>query len=123
MASLNWKVVTFSALEGALSTGEAQALPRDEWPTWARANPEFTGAWYSYIGGPTATSSGDLSTGHVQASVDMERTDSTRPTRRYYRYIYARMPDGRVFQAGPIKQLEYERHRDERPPWLDSYTV
>jgi len=33
------------------------------------------------------------------------------------------MPDGRVFQAGPFKELDYERRRNERPPWFDSYTV
>jgi hypothetical protein len=120
---MNWKVVTFPALQDALSTVEAQALPREEWPMWAQAHPGFSGAWYSYVGGPVATSSGDLSTAHVQASVDMERTDSTPPPRRYYRYLYAKMPDGRVFQAGPFKELDYERRRDERPPWFDSYTV
>src|SRR5215510_11824150 len=108
---MNWKVVTFPALQDALSTGEAQA------------HLGFSGAWYSYVGGPLAASSGDLSTAHVQASVDMERTDSTPPPRRYYRYLYAKMPDGRVFQAGFFKELDYERRRDERPPWFDSYTV
>jgi len=120
---VKWKVVSFPALEGALSTGEVQALPREEWPAWAQTAPDFSGAWYSYVGGPSATSSGDLSTGNVQASVDLERINSTPPQRRYYRFLYARMDDGRVFQAGPFKELEYERHRDERPPWFCSYIV
>jgi hypothetical protein len=81
---VNWKVVNFSALEGVLSTGEAQPLPRDEWPAWAQGDPRFTGAWYSFVGGPTATSSGDLSTGHIQASVEIERTAPTGKPLRYY---------------------------------------
>jgi len=117
------KEVSFPALEGALSTGEVQAIPREERPAWAKAAPDFSGAWYSYVGGPTATSTGDLFTGNVQASVDMERMNSTPPQRRYYRFLYAKMDDGRVFQAGPFKELEYERHRDERPPWFSSYTL
>jgi len=53
----------------------------------------------------------------------MERMNSTPQQRRYYRFLYAKMDDGRVFQAGPFKELEYERHRDERPPWFSSYTL
>jgi hypothetical protein len=53
----------------------------------------------------------------------VERTVPEAPALRYYRYLYIKMEDGRVFQAGPIKDLEYKRHRDQRPPWLDSYNA
>ena len=38
--------------------------------------------------------------------------------------IHRRIARGRVFQAGPFKKiLKYERHRDERPPWLRDYAT
>ena len=53
----------------------------------------------------------------------MERTAEKPPSRRYYRYDYVTMPDNRVFVLGPNKDLEYKRHRDERPGWLASYNA
>jgi hypothetical protein len=41
-----WKEIHLPALEKLLSTGEAQPLPRKDWPEWARINSEYTGAWY-----------------------------------------------------------------------------
>ena len=103
------------ALQTLLSTGEAQPLPSETWPAWARTTPGFSGAWFSYVGGSPATSTGTLSTGNVHGYVDIERTAQEPPTLRYYRYLYVKMTDGRVFQAGPLKDLEYDRHREERP--------
>ena len=118
---MNWKEIPVPALETILSTGQAQPVAPEAWPLWARTTPGFSGAWLSYVGGPLATSTGTLSTGNVQAYVDIERKASKPPSLRYYRYLYVKMTDGRVFQAGPFKDLEYERHREERPPWLSSY--
>jgi len=118
---MNWKEISLPAFKNALSTQEAQPLARDQWPGWAQAAPDFAAAWYTPLDAPVNTSSGTLSTGSAQAYIDMERTASKPPTLRYYRFVYCQMIDGRVFQAGPFKELEYERHRDERPPWLASY--
>lgn len=118
---MNWKEIPLPALQTLLSTGEAQPLPRETWPAWAQTTPGFSGAWFSYVGGLAATSTGTLSTGNVDGYVDIERTAPDSPTLRYYRYMYVKMTDGRVFQAGPFKDLEYERHREERPSWLASY--
>jgi hypothetical protein len=118
---MNWKEVPLPALQTLLSTGEAQPLPPETWPAWGRTTPGFSGAWFSHVGGLPATSTGTLSTGNIHGYVDMERTSSEPPTLRYYRYLYVKMTDGRVFQAGPFKDLEYERRREERPPWLASY--
>ena len=118
---MNWKEVPLPALQTLLSTGEAQPLPPDTWPGWAQTTPGFSGAWFSYVGGPAPTSTGILSTGNVHGYVDVERTAPTPPTMRYYRYLYVKMTDGRVFQAGPLKDLEYDRHREERPSWLTPY--
>lgn len=117
---MDWKEVPLPALATSLSTGEVQPLAPDMWPAWARTTPGFSGAWFTYIGGEPATSTGSLSTGNVVGYVDMERTATGPPPKRYYRYLYAQVTDGRVFQSSPIKDLEYERHRDERPPWLAS---
>lgn len=118
---MNWKQVPLPALQTLLSTGEAQPLPRATWPDWARATPGCSGAWFSHVGADPATSTDALSTGHVHGYVDMERTAAERPPLRYYRYLYVKMTDGRVFQAGPLKDLEYERHREVRPSWLASH--
>lgn len=118
---MDWKEIPLPALETILSTGHAQPLAPEAWPPWARTRPGFSGAWFYYVGGPLATSTGTLSTGGVQAYIDIERSASQSPQLRYYRYLYVKMTDGRVFQAGPIKDLEYERHREQRPRWLASY--
>ena len=119
---MNWKEIDAPALGCILSTGEAQPMPRDAWPAWARTAPEFSGAWLYPVLSPPAGSTGALSTEHLNAYIDLERqADGGGAPLRYYRYFYARMADGRVFQAGPFKDLDYERHRDARPPWLDNY--
>lgn len=118
---MNWKEVLSSALDAILSTGEAQPLDPKAWPSWARTTPGFTGAWFTYIGDTLATSTGTLSTEHLHAHVDFERTAEEPPPLRYYRFVYVKMIDGRVFQAGPFKDLEYDRHREERPAWLAPY--
>jgi hypothetical protein len=120
---MNWKEVTLPVLETVLSTGQAQPLPPEAWPQWARTTPGFSAAWSYYVGGPLATSTGVLSTGNVLAYIDIERKAAQPPQLRYYRFFYVKMTDGRVFQAGPIKDLEYERHREERPSWLASYVT
>ncbi len=117
---LNWKEVSPETLATMLSTGEAQPLAREAWPRWAQT-PAFSGAWFTYVGSPLATSTGTLSTGNVQGYVDIERTATKLPSLRYYRHFYVKMVDGRVFHAGPIKDLEYERHREQRPGWFASY--
>lgn len=118
---MDWKEIPLPALDGILSTGEAQRLDREAWPSWARATPAFSGAWLTWVGGPLATSTGSLSTENVQAHVDFERQAEDPAPLRYYRYLYVKMNDGRVFQAGPFKDLEYNRHREERPSWLAPY--
>lgn len=118
---MNWKEIGVPALKSILSTGQAQPLLRDAWPAWARAAPGFAGAWLYPVLAPLATSAGSLSTEQIHAYIDIERRAPEPPSLRYYRYLYVKMTDGRVFQAGPFKDLEYERHREERPPWLGSY--
>jgi len=115
---MKWKKTCVPALETVLSTGQAQPLAPDAWPLWTRRKPDFSGAWYTYVGGPLATSTGTLSTGNVQAYIDIERKASQPPPLRYDRYLYAKVHDGRVFQAGPIKDVEYGHHREQRPSWL-----
>jgi hypothetical protein len=119
---MEWREISLPALGNLLSTGAAQPLARDQWPTWARVTPDFVGAWFTPLNAPLNASTGNLSTGAAQAYVDMERVEpgSTAPL-RYYRYVYCQMIDDRTFQLGPMKKLEYERHREERPAWLTSY--
>jgi hypothetical protein len=122
MIEMEWREISLPALSNVLSTGTAQPLARELWPKWAQEAPGFTAAWFTPLDAPLSTSTGTLATSSAQASVDMERFEpgSTAPL-VYYRYVYCRMIDGRTFQLGPLKELEYERHRDERPPWLQEY--
>lgn len=90
---------------------------------WAQGSTKFTGAWLTVTDGPLATSTNELSTASGQAFIDLERTAPQSPDLRYYRFLYVQMADGRVFESSPIKNLEYERHRDERPSWLMTYAT
>jgi hypothetical protein len=118
---MDWREISLPALSNILSTGEAQPLARDQWPKWARDTPAFTGAWFTPLDAPLNVSTGTLASSGAQAYVDMERRHARPPTYRYARYVYCQMVDGRTFQLGPLKELEYERHREERPPWFESY--
>ena len=120
---MKWNRIDLPALTTNRSTVEAQPLTRDQWTKWAREKTEFSGAWYSPVASSVAASTTALSTASVQAYVDFERTASEDPRLRYYRCFYARLADGRVFQSGPSKNLEYERHRYERPSWFLSCTA
>jgi hypothetical protein len=119
--TLMWKETQLPALDKLLSTGEAQPLPREDWPEWARSKSEYTGVWLYPVLDPLALSTGNLSTDNVHSFLDAERSANKGSPLRYYRYLYIKMIDGRVFQAGPFKDLEYERHRYERPSWLEAY--
>lgn len=117
---MKWKEINLPGLTTSLSTAEAQPLSHTGWPTWAQKSTEFSAAWLYPTGASPATSTAALSTGHAEAYVDFERMAAEAPALRYYRYAYAKVEDGRTFQYGPIKDLEYERHRALRPPWLAS---
>jgi hypothetical protein len=110
------------ALGNVLSTGALQPLAPHQWPAWARRTPDFAAAWFTPLDAPLNTSTGELAISRAQASVDMERIEPGSETPFvYYCYFYCQMTDGRTFQYGPVKDLEYERHRVEHPPWLASY--
>jgi hypothetical protein len=117
----NWKEVTLSALEAALSTGRIKHLPPDEMPGWARTVPAVSAAWLYYEGGIPLDSTGGLSTGAIHARIDIEREYQVGPRLRYDRYLFVKMADGRVFQAGPYKDVEYGHDHEIRPGWLDEY--
>jgi hypothetical protein len=118
---VKWKEVSPPTLNDVLSTGHVQPVAPGAWPQWARRQPEFSGAWFSYINGALATSTGARSTGTVQGYLDVERTASQATPLRSYRYLYSKVIDGRVFQAGPFKDLGYPHHCNRRPSGMLSY--
>ena len=120
---MEWKEVPLPAFDTTLSTGQKQPLPREYWPNWARMKDDYTRAWSSWVGGPLAMSTGTLSTGNVQVSIDMERRSQRSPLWRYYRYYFGKIIDGRVFQSSPIKDVEYGHHHEQRPTCLPSYIL
>lgn len=117
---MRWNEIILPALATNLSTAPAQPLPRYSWPKWTQGATDFVAGWFYPTGASPVTSTAALSTGHAQAYVDFERMAAEAPPLRYYRYAYAKVEDGRTFQYGPIKNLEYERQRALRPPWLTS---
>jgi hypothetical protein len=117
----NWTPISLPALNNVCSTGEAQPLPPELWPVWMQNAPGFVGAWFTPLDQPRSGSSGNLATGHAQAEVLAERIEPRAPTRRYYRFFYCELTDGRVFQAGPSKDIGFGHHLDVRPGWLASY--
>ena len=82
---------------------------------------DFVGAWFTPLDQPRSRSSGDLPTGRAQAKVLAERIDQKPPTHRYYKSFYCELTDGRVFQAGPSRDIGFSYHFNVRPGWLASY--
>lgn len=110
-AMLKWKEVSLETLEHMLSTGEAQSLAPEARPPWAQTTAGFSGAWFSYVGAPSLRRPARYPRDTCRATSNVERTATKQPPLRYHRHLYVKMADGRVFHAGPIKNLEYKRHR------------
>ena len=117
---IKWKQVDLPALAMSRSTAPNQSLFRDEWPLWTQKRQDFSAGWLYFMGDLAAPSTAALSTGNVQAYVDFERTVSASSILRYYRYLYARTNDRRLFQSEPLKNLEYGHYRNYRPKWFAS---
>jgi hypothetical protein len=115
----NWKIVTGSVFGEALSTGQLQPIELDRMPAWTREAPTVTGAWASGTSFAPAGSTSDLSTSRPNVRGFVERQHRHAPTHRYDRYIYVKLVDGRVFQSGPYKDVEFGHHHTSRPPWLE----
>src|SRR5207249_11958347 len=104
-------------------------LSRHQGSSWMQNEPPVTGAWLDYQGGDPLGSTSLLSTGLTHASMLVERTHPTAPIAhrvRYDRYLLARMSDGRTFQAGPDKDVQFDspnelrHHLPSRPSWLNA---
>ena len=105
-------------LAAAQSTGRAEFLAPELRPPWVQGRKDVSGAWLFQDDCPPHDSTSTLSSGVAQARMDVERTEPAGlGLLKYYRYYLVQMADGRVFQYGPVKDLEYQRHRQERPEW------
>jgi hypothetical protein len=116
-----WHHVQLPFLNDVGATG-TYVLSRHQGTKWMHDEPTLTGGWFDYLGGESLASTTLLSTAAVHASLLLERTEPTAPQesrRRYYRYLIARVADGRVFLAGPDKDIAQGHHRAERPVCLD----
>ena len=119
-SDFDWKEVGMEALTTALSSGATTPVAPELLPDWIDDMPGFTGAWLYYGGGAPALSTESLSTLDAQASMDVERRDGE--LLKFYRYYYMLMEDGRVFQFGPVKDMEYGHHLKEQPDWIAEYS-
>ena len=119
MTDLQWREVGLPALHAAVSSGCTQFVPPELRPQWAQQLPSVTGAWLYYEGGIPLGSTGSMSTQQAQARLDIERTDP--PVLKYYRYFFVELSDGRVFQLGPFKDLDYGHRLHSRPEWTRAY--
>jgi hypothetical protein len=115
---LKWREVQTSVLEKALSTGHAHKLSCEEMPTWAQDSHVVTEAWLYAESCKLIESTGALSTEHVHGHLFVERQHPESPNFRYDQYLLVQIVDGRVFQHGPHKDIEFGHHHDERPSWL-----
>jgi hypothetical protein len=118
--TMRWKEINLPGLTTDVPTADAQPLSRAGWPTWVRESTDFVAGWLCPTGSSRAASTAVLSTGCAQAYIDFERIAPVGPPLRYNRYVYAQLSDGRTFQFGPIKDVEYGHHRWGRPRWLVS---
>jgi hypothetical protein len=120
---LRWREVGLPALQTALSSGYTYHVPPALRPGWAQQLKAVTGAWMYYYGARSAASTDSLSTGLATAHLDVEREDpNDAELLKYDRYFYVRMADGRVYQAGPWKSLDYGHHLRRRPQCLAQYS-
>ena len=106
MAGWNWTPISLPALNNMRSTGEAQPLAPEQWPVWMQNAPDFVGAWFTPLDQPRVLA---------------ERIDQKTPTHRYYKFFYCELTDGRIFQAGPSRDIGFGHHLNVRPEWLASY--
>ena len=114
-----WKEVGTSALDKAISTDHAQRLSNEDMPTWTRTSQAITAALLFPEARPPLDSTGALSTEGVHGQILVERQYLQSPRFRYDMYLLARINDGRVFQLGPYKNVEFGHHHDQRPDWLE----
>jgi hypothetical protein len=121
MTEWKWNPISLPVLNNLLSTGQLQELPRGQWPQWTQKTPDFFTVWITPLDAPRSSSSGALSSGFAQAEILMERRDPDPPTHRYYRFINCQLADGRIFQGGPSKDIDFGHHLNARPAWLDQY--
>jgi hypothetical protein len=120
---LRWKEVGLPALQTARSSGYTYFVPPTLRPAWAQQLKAVTGAWMYYYGARSAASTASLSTGIAAAHLDVEREDPSDPELlKYDRYFYVQTSDGRVYQAGPWKSLDYGHHLRRRPECLARYS-
>lgn len=115
----NWNQVDFGVLDETLSTGCTVTLAREQMPTWAQKSTQVTGAWLYYEGGLPLDSPSALSTSAAHASMLVERQHTREPRFRYDRHLFVKMADGRIFPAGPYKDVDFGHHHETRPAWLD----
>ena len=119
-----WNEVNLPILgTDSLSTGAMYSLSRDQAPPWMRKVPFITAAWLSLQGGETVTSTSALSTGNIHATVIVERQHPEGAPLRYDRFLYVRIEGGRMFQAGPDKQVEFGHHPPRRPEELNTLST
>ena len=120
---LRWREVDFPALSSVHSSGQTCFLEHQDRPEWARKVLNMGGAWVFYLGGQLATSTASLSTALAVAWMDTERVHLTDlGLLKYDRYFFVRMNDGRTFQRGPFKDLDYGHHLRKRPRCLEQYS-
>lgn len=118
-----WSQVELPSLNlESLSTGTC-VLSRGQGAKWMENVPTITGGWLTNNGNPAVNSTCSLSTGAAQMTMLMERTEPNGPAKkrvRYYEYAFVWVADGRVFQAGPDKDVDAGHHQSKRPGYLDS---
>ena len=119
----NWREVTNDALAQVRSTGQVYPFAAGDVGGWIGESSHVSGVWISSTSLAPLGSTSDLSTSAPTGRMLTERSHETGARRRYDRYLLVQMVDGRVFQAGPYKNVDFGHHHDDRPDWLNAYTT
>lgn len=89
-----------------------------EWPPFMASNPHFAAAIGYRLDTPTVIPSANT-TAPIVAHLDVERIDARdeRPLNYERRYVIE-TTDGRLLVSPPDKAVDYDHHRDVRPPFF-----
>lgn len=117
---MKWTEIDVIPTVTSASTEPLQPLHGNDWPLWAKTQPEFSAAWITQMDGLVAATTSELSTSSGVAYIDYERRAAAEPYLRYYRYVIAILLDGRIMQSSPLKNVEYGHHHNYRPAMFSS---
>jgi hypothetical protein len=116
---VKWKRVDLPFLDGVVGSGQTYLLPSEQWPEWARGNPQFRRIAV-YCPDPASPLASTATTAAVIARMITERYDERdwpKPY-NYNAYLVVESTRGDVYQSEPIRPAA-PPHHSSGSTWLD----